>query len=102
LYAGESIYVAADGSVRAFAEDGSVRWRTDVPDSRRLDAVVAGGTVYVREYGVYEASPAVHAFDAESGDRLFSRAVDGGTSSLVVTGDTLYVASEVGTVRALQ
>jgi outer membrane protein assembly factor BamB len=89
-----------DGRLVALDLDsGDERWRVDLPNWAGRP-VVAGGVVAVGVYGSVE-SP-VAAFDAASGDRLWTRRVGGDSHRLAAVDGTLYVGTRQGPVYALR
>lgn len=91
---------ADDGRLHALdLADSEELWRADLANWAARP-VVAGGVVAVGVYAGVE-SP-VTAFDAATGDRLWTRRMDGDSHRLAAVGETLYVGTRGGSVYALR
>lgn len=82
--------IGADGRLVALSLTGGVKWKY-TPGASLRTPILADGTVYVAPFANQEAPLA--AFDASTGEKLWSRPV-GKVTSTAVANDTLYVSSQ--------
>ncbi|WP_372912952.1 PQQ-binding-like beta-propeller repeat protein [Salinigranum sp.] len=82
-------------------EDGSVRWEQAVTQYVR-EPVVAGGVVLVAgSPDELAEDEVVRAYDAETGESLWARRVEGRVERVAAVGGRVYVGTDAGRVVAL-
>ncbi|WP_458185102.1 outer membrane protein assembly factor BamB family protein [Haladaptatus sp. NG-WS-4] len=86
------------------ATDGTTRWRRtfDGFGSWFIQPALADGVLYVPLHDSIGDESRLVALDAKTGETLWNRALDAPTTHLALAGNTLYVTTYDGTVRAFE